>query len=220
MRREVRAIDGDPAETIESIVELAPCLVLAAGQVAGVVRSDDGRVYIIKGDTRKDKRVKVEMEERGKDKFAEVRIATDTFVPVIRAIDVTKQRINRKHSYYPLIWFFVRPFRNGRGFFRASCICCLHTAYIHNVMKSRSVTGFVMPVVSGPFKHPYTRRKSHVKTVDGWCDRKDRRSSAFAIVKVSTAPHHTMRFINPAGRRPLLTGDVVYQRYNCGGITW
>ena len=89
MRREVRAIDGDPAETIESIVELAPCLVLAAGQVAGVVRSDDGRVYIIKGDTRKDKRVKVEMEERGKDKFAEVRIATDTFVPVIRAIDLT-----------------------------------------------------------------------------------------------------------------------------------
>lgn len=64
-------------------------LALAAGQVAGVVRSEDGRVYIIKGDTHKDKRVKVEMEERGKDKFAEVRIATDTFVPVIRAIDVT-----------------------------------------------------------------------------------------------------------------------------------
>ena len=77
--------------------------------MAGVVRSDDGRVYIIKGDTRKDKRVKVVMEELGKDKFAEVRIATDTFVPVIRAIDVTKQRINRKHSYYPLIWFFRSP---------------------------------------------------------------------------------------------------------------
>lgn len=67
-------------------------LALAAGQVAGVVRSDDGRVYIIKGDTHKDKRIKVEMEERGKDKFAEVRIATDTFVPVIRAIDVTPGR--------------------------------------------------------------------------------------------------------------------------------
>jgi hypothetical protein len=64
-------------------------LALAAGQVAGVVRSGDGRVYIIKGDTHKDKRVKVEMEERGKDKFAEVRIAADIFVPVIRAIDVT-----------------------------------------------------------------------------------------------------------------------------------
>ena len=64
-------------------------LALAAGQVAGVVRSGDGRVYIIKGDTHKDKRVKVEMEERGKDTFAEVRIAADIFVPVIRAIDVT-----------------------------------------------------------------------------------------------------------------------------------
>ena len=64
-------------------------LALAAGQVSGVVRSSAGRSLLIKGDTHKEKTVKVEMEDLGKGRFAEVRISTDTFVPAIRAIDVT-----------------------------------------------------------------------------------------------------------------------------------
>jgi len=65
-------------------------LALAAGQISGVVRSPDGRMLLVKGDTHKDRSLKVTFEEAGKDgALREVRTFTDKFVPVIRAIEFT-----------------------------------------------------------------------------------------------------------------------------------
>ena len=64
-------------------------LALAAGQVAGVVTSREGRSLLIKGDTFKEKELTVERQERADGTFAETRILTDKFVPVITAIDFT-----------------------------------------------------------------------------------------------------------------------------------
>lgn len=64
-------------------------LALAAGQVSGEVRAADGRVYVVKGDTHKEKVTKVEVEEADNGSTREVRILTDRFVPTIRAIDFT-----------------------------------------------------------------------------------------------------------------------------------
>jgi hypothetical protein len=65
-------------------------LSLAAGQVSGVVKSNDGtRVYVIKGDTFKSKDVTVTYEESPSGGRREIRTATDVFVPVIRALDFT-----------------------------------------------------------------------------------------------------------------------------------
>ena len=64
-------------------------LALAAGQVSGVVRAADGRVYVIKGDTHKEKEARVEVEEKPNGQLTETRILTDRFVPVIRALDFT-----------------------------------------------------------------------------------------------------------------------------------
>lgn len=65
-------------------------LSLAAGQVSGVVRSNDGRrVYVIKGDTFKKKNVVTTFEETPSGRHREIRTATDVFVPVIRALDFT-----------------------------------------------------------------------------------------------------------------------------------
>lgn len=65
-------------------------LALAAGQVSGIVKSRDGRIFVIKGDTFKDK---VGSEELVRDSKGEVsgvkRIQTDRFVPTIRALDFT-----------------------------------------------------------------------------------------------------------------------------------
>lgn len=66
-------------------------LALAAGQIFGVVKSRDGRTYVIKGDTFKAKSVKEEVETNSKDEVIGVkRIHTDRFVPTIRAIDFTR----------------------------------------------------------------------------------------------------------------------------------
>lgn len=65
-------------------------LALAAGQVSGIVRSNAGRILLVKGDTFKDKSLKVTFEESGKKgEQREVRTFTDKFVPMIRAIDFT-----------------------------------------------------------------------------------------------------------------------------------
>lgn len=64
-------------------------LALAAGQIGGVIRSKTGRILLIKGDTFKEKEVKVEYEVRADGSVTESRILTDRFVPVIRAIDLT-----------------------------------------------------------------------------------------------------------------------------------
>ena len=65
-------------------------LALAAGQVSGTVNSKDGRTFVIKGDTYKDKtrETKTTVDEEGNIK--ETRIVTDRFVPAIRALDVTE----------------------------------------------------------------------------------------------------------------------------------
>ena len=65
-------------------------LALAAGQISGVVTSKFGRVLLVKGDTYKDRTLKVTVEEVGaKGDTREVRTFTDKFVPAIRAIDFT-----------------------------------------------------------------------------------------------------------------------------------
>jgi len=65
-------------------------LVLASGQISGVVNSYDGRVLVVKGDTHKGKRRKTVFEEQEDGRMLEVQISTDIFIPVIRAIDFTE----------------------------------------------------------------------------------------------------------------------------------
>lgn len=65
-------------------------LALAAGQICGLVKSRDDRLLLVRGDTHKDKVVKVTHEEQGSDgDLREVRICTDRFVPTIKAFDFT-----------------------------------------------------------------------------------------------------------------------------------
>ncbi len=64
-------------------------LALAAGQICGAVRSNNGRTLLIKGDTFKEKETTVEYQEKEDGSLVETRILTDKFVPVIRGIDFT-----------------------------------------------------------------------------------------------------------------------------------
>ena len=64
-------------------------LALAAGAISCVVTSPAGRTMVVKGDTHKGKSAKTEYTERDDGSIAETRILTDTFVPVIRAWDMT-----------------------------------------------------------------------------------------------------------------------------------
>ena len=64
-------------------------LALAAGAVSGLVTGRDGRRFVVRGMTYKDKQWREEFEERPDGGFVEKRIATDRFVSVIRALDVT-----------------------------------------------------------------------------------------------------------------------------------
>lgn len=64
-------------------------LMLAAGQVSGIVSSVSGRRLLVKGATHKEKEVSVEFSDDGDGNMEEKRIATDRFVPIIKAIDVT-----------------------------------------------------------------------------------------------------------------------------------
>lgn len=64
-------------------------LALAAGQVSGVVPSQDGRIFVIKGDTHKEKKIRVESTVDDKGRVQETRIHTDIFVPAIHALDFT-----------------------------------------------------------------------------------------------------------------------------------
>ena len=66
-------------------------LSLAAGQVSGVVHSQDGRTFIIKGDTYKEVNVSKRYKEDDEGHFTETTTYLDKFVPVIRAIDMTPQ---------------------------------------------------------------------------------------------------------------------------------
>ncbi|MFW5442687.1 MAG: DUF6094 domain-containing protein [Methylococcaceae bacterium] len=65
-------------------------LALAAGQVSGIVHSNDGKkTYVIKGDTFKDKKQSSQMIPQGDGEFQETRTLLDVFVPQIKAIDFT-----------------------------------------------------------------------------------------------------------------------------------
>jgi len=64
-------------------------LALAAGAISGVVTSKSGRTLVVKGDTHKEKTLQTQYAERDDGSVAETRILTDTFVPVIRAWDMT-----------------------------------------------------------------------------------------------------------------------------------
>jgi tRNA1(Val) A37 N6-methylase TrmN6 len=65
-------------------------LALAAGQVSGIVHSNDGKkTYVIKGDTFKDKKQSTQMIPQGDGEFQEIRTSLDVFVPQIKAIDFT-----------------------------------------------------------------------------------------------------------------------------------
>ncbi len=74
---------------LRQMTEWHTALALAAGQVGGVVRSDDGRIYLIKGSTHKEKRTETRFHENLDGSRTEERIDTDVFVPVIRALDFT-----------------------------------------------------------------------------------------------------------------------------------
>ncbi|MBT4859589.1 MAG: SAM-dependent methyltransferase [Gammaproteobacteria bacterium] len=64
-------------------------LMLAAGQVSGVVESNDGRTMVVRGDTYKDKQVTVTEDVGAKGKSQTVRTHTDIFIPAIRGLDMT-----------------------------------------------------------------------------------------------------------------------------------
>ncbi len=64
-------------------------LLLAAGQVQGHVNSRDGRSFVVRGDTFKDKRISNEEQAGPKGQKETIRIHTDVFVPSIKALDMT-----------------------------------------------------------------------------------------------------------------------------------
>jgi len=64
-------------------------LALAAGQICGEVRSPDGRVLLIKGDTYKAKREHVDFTTHDDGSVTETHTLTDIFVPVIRGLEFT-----------------------------------------------------------------------------------------------------------------------------------
>lgn len=65
-------------------------LMLAAGQVSGVVTSPCGRQLLVKGGTHKEKETMTEFVESESGELLETRILIDRFVPIIKAIDVHK----------------------------------------------------------------------------------------------------------------------------------
>jgi hypothetical protein len=93
-RRDVMASTSAAIDYLHTIYEMHGdwhlALALAAGQVSGVVQSADGRKILVKGDTHKDRSLKISFEEVGKKgEMREVRTFTDKFVPVIRGIEFT-----------------------------------------------------------------------------------------------------------------------------------
>ena len=64
-------------------------LALAAGRVSGLVKSQDGRSYLIRGSTYKMQQETVEVIEDDQGQIREQRVLLDRFVPVLRALDMT-----------------------------------------------------------------------------------------------------------------------------------
>lgn len=74
---------------LKSLTPWHLALSLAAGAISGVVRSDDGTCFIVKGDTHKEKSSKTEFTENEDGSITEVRVMTDKFVPTILGWDMT-----------------------------------------------------------------------------------------------------------------------------------
>ena len=64
-------------------------LALAAGQITGRFKSEDGRVFLLKGDTYKRKQRSVATEVGEKGEVTQIVTMLDRFVPVINAIEFT-----------------------------------------------------------------------------------------------------------------------------------
>lgn len=80
---------SEPRRPLRKMTDWHLALALAAGQVSGTVSAEDGRVFVIKGDTYKDRirESKTSVDDDGNVK--ETRTVTDKFVPAIRALDFT-----------------------------------------------------------------------------------------------------------------------------------
>ncbi len=77
-------------QPLRKLSEWHLALMLAAGQVSGVVTGISGQVLLVKGDTFKTKSMRQETEVNEETGSLTVtRIATDRFVPMIRGIDFT-----------------------------------------------------------------------------------------------------------------------------------
>ncbi len=81
---------GKQRRPLKGLSEWHLALALAAGEVSGVVHSNDGRkTLLIKGDTYKDKQRSSQTEFGENGEVTETTILTDRFVPAIRALDFT-----------------------------------------------------------------------------------------------------------------------------------
>ncbi len=64
-------------------------LALAAGQVSGLIKSQDGRSYLIRGSTYKIQQETVNVTEDDQGHLREEHVWLDRFIPVLRALDMT-----------------------------------------------------------------------------------------------------------------------------------
>lgn len=78
-----------PRQPLAKLSDWHLALALAAGQITGIVESNEGRRLLIQGGTHKEKIKSVAFEEGEDDNITETTVLTDKFVPVIRGIDVT-----------------------------------------------------------------------------------------------------------------------------------
>jgi hypothetical protein len=83
------AVQQSPRPPARGLSSWHLALALAAGEIAGAVKSPSGKIMVVKGDTHKEKTLKIEYTQREDKSVAETRILTDKFVPVIRAWDMT-----------------------------------------------------------------------------------------------------------------------------------
>ncbi|RMX08217.1 SAM-dependent methyltransferase [Corticibacter populi] len=82
-------VKGQCRPPLRDLTPWHQALALAAGQVTGAIRADNGRTFLIKGDTykRKERRVETDINEKGD--VSQTITLLDRFVPVINAIEFT-----------------------------------------------------------------------------------------------------------------------------------
>ncbi len=85
-----RAELADERRPLRKLSDWHLALALSAGLIQGVVRNEQGRVLLVKGDTFKDKIVSSSSQMDDEGNVAITRVHLDRFVPVIRAIEFTE----------------------------------------------------------------------------------------------------------------------------------